>query len=198
MSGQFVSQSSYILERHLLDWYGSSVCSLSTTQRMVLLALARHVDKYAVVSWPGQARIASMAGSTVSTVQRTIRALEEVGLLKHVEIDGHNELVITTSLAEDRPIKIPIKDKPPKASRFQKPTVEEVAEYLNERSITSFDAQSFWDHYESKGWVVGKSPMKNWQAAVRTWERNHSQWGGDENYREAELKAVREEESGNG
>jgi hypothetical protein len=33
------------------------------------------------------------------------------------------------------------------------------------------DPVRFWDFYESKGWVIGKSPMKDWRAAVRTWER---------------------------
>lgn len=55
--------------------------------------------------------------------------------------------------------------------RFQKPSVEEVRAYCEERK-NKVDAESFVDFYESKGWVVGKSPMKNWKAAVRTWERN--------------------------
>ena len=43
-------------------------------------------------------------------------------------------------------------------------------EYCQERN-NSIDAQSFVDFYDSKGWVVGKSPMKDWKAAVRTWEK---------------------------
>ena len=34
------------------------------------------------------------------------------------------------------------------------------------------NAQQFFDYYESKGWKVGKSPMKDWKASVRTWEKN--------------------------
>jgi hypothetical protein len=56
--------------------------------------------------------------------------------------------------------------------RFTIPTVDEVAEYCKERS-NNVDAQSFIDFYESKGWIVGKSPMKDWKAAVRTWEKNN-------------------------
>jgi hypothetical protein len=55
-------------------------------------------------------------------------------------------------------------------SRFIKPTVEEVAAYCEERG-NGIDPAHFWDFYEMKGWVVGKSPMKDWKAAVRTWER---------------------------
>lgn len=57
-----------------------------------------------------------------------------------------------------------------KITRFQKPTVEEVREYCKERK-NSVSAEKFYDFYESKGWLVGKSPMKNWKAAVRTWEK---------------------------
>lgn len=54
--------------------------------------------------------------------------------------------------------------------RFQKPTVEEIASYCSERG-SLVDAQSFFNFYESKGWMVGKNAMKDWKAAVRTWEQ---------------------------
>lgn len=57
-----------------------------------------------------------------------------------------------------------------KSKRFVKPTVEEVAEYCRERS-NCVDAQAFCDFYESKGWRIGRNPMKDWHAAVRTWEK---------------------------
>lgn len=60
-------------------------------------------------------------------------------------------------------------DKPP-ARKFIKPTVEQVKAYCRERS-NGIDAERFVDYYESNGWRVGKTPMKDWQAAVRTWER---------------------------
>ena len=54
-------------------------------------------------------------------------------------------------------------------SRFTKPTVDEVAAYCNERK-NGIDPKHFVDYYEARGWKVGNCPMKNWQAAVRTWE----------------------------
>lgn len=57
--------------------------------------------------------------------------------------------------------------------RFQKPTVEQVRAYCQERR-NSIDAEEFVDFYESKGWLVGKTPMKDWKASVRTWERSRS------------------------
>lgn len=58
-------------------------------------------------------------------------------------------------------------------NRFVKPTIEEIRAYCSERNNT-VDAESFYDFYESKGWVVGKSPMKDWKSAVRTWERSRN------------------------
>ncbi len=61
--------------------------------------------------------------------------------------------------------------KPPARSEFVKPSVEEVAAYCKSRG-NSVDPQVFVDFYESKGWCIGKNKMKDWQAAVRTWERS--------------------------
>lgn len=55
---------------------------------------------------------------------------------------------------------------------FEPPTVDEVKAYCLERGNT-VDAQVFVDFYTTNGWVQGKGkPIKDWQAAVRTWERN--------------------------
>jgi len=59
-------------------------------------------------------------------------------------------------------------------SAFAPPTLEEVEAYCRERNNT-VDAQRFFDYYTSNGWKVGKNPMKDWKAAVRTWERSDSQ-----------------------
>lgn len=56
-------------------------------------------------------------------------------------------------------------------TRFCKPTVDEIRAYCAERS-NNVDAQRFFDFYESKGWLVGRTPMKDWKACVRTWERD--------------------------
>lgn len=56
---------------------------------------------------------------------------------------------------------------------FRKPALEEVEAYCLERN-NGIDAARFYDYHEAKGWVIGKTqtPMKDWRAAVRTWERN--------------------------
>ena len=54
---------------------------------------------------------------------------------------------------------------------FRPPTVQEVAEYCQSRG-NGISAERFVDHYSANGWKVGKSPMKDWKAAVRNWEKN--------------------------
>ncbi len=55
-----------------------------------------------------------------------------------------------------------------------KPSVEEIKQYCLDRN-NGIDAEQFFDFYESKNWYVGKNKMKNWQAAVRTWEKRKQQ-----------------------
>lgn len=55
--------------------------------------------------------------------------------------------------------------------RFKPPTVDEVKAYCIERQ-NNVDAARFIDYYTANGWKVGKNTMKDWKAAVRTWERN--------------------------
>jgi Mg-chelatase subunit ChlI len=59
---------------------------------------------------------------------------------------------------------------------FVKPTVEEVREYCLERK-NNVDPERFVNFYESKDWFVGKNKMKDWRAAVRTWERGNTSSG---------------------
>ena len=59
---------------------------------------------------------------------------------------------------------------PPTRKRFVPPTVDEVSDYCYDRG-NSVDPQRFVDYYTSNGWMVGKNKMKDWKAAVRTWEQ---------------------------
>lgn len=65
------------------------------------------------------------------------------------------------------------KEKPLRAV-FQKPTVDEVKAYCQERG-NNVDPNAFVDFYAAKGWRVGNQPMKDWKACVRTWERRDQQ-----------------------
>ena len=66
---------------------------------------------------------------------------------------------------------LPIGSAKKAAPAFHPPTVEEVKAYCLERK-NKVDAVRFVDYYTANGWKVGKNPMKDWRAAVRTWERD--------------------------
>lgn len=60
--------------------------------------------------------------------------------------------------------------------QFVKPTLEEIHAYCDEKGYP-IDTERFYDHYESNGWMVGKTKMKDWKAAVRNWWRNETNGG---------------------
>lgn len=64
-----------------------------------------------------------------------------------------------------------------KRKRFLPPSLEEVKKYCSERG-NYVNAEQFTDFYTAKGWKVGSNPMKDWKAAVRTWERRDKQDNG--------------------
>lgn len=59
-----------------------------------------------------------------------------------------------------------------KERRFAPPTVTEVEAYIREKGY-SVDADKFIAYYESNGWKVGRNPMRDWKAALRTWQANN-------------------------
>jgi len=64
-------------------------------------------------------------------------------------------------------------------NKFIRPTIEQVKLYCKEISF-NLDADKFCDHYDSNGWLVGKNPMKDWKASIRTWKRNSSKFDTNE------------------
>lgn len=58
-----------------------------------------------------------------------------------------------------------------RTKRFIKPTIDEVKAYCTERK-NNVNPEKWYNHYTSNGWKVGKNPMRDWKAAVRTWENN--------------------------
>ena len=79
---------------------------------------------------------------------------------------GKDRIEIGDHKGEDQSSPVPA---PPK--KFVKPSLEEVRAYCQERR-NGVSPERFIDYYESNGWKVGKNPMKDWKAAVRTWEKN--------------------------
>lgn len=73
----------------------------------------------------------------------------------------------------DNDINIVLDEKPKKPKRFIKPVVDDVRKYMSELNMNDM-SQRFVDYYESNGWKVGKNPMKDWKAAVRTWKQQNN------------------------
>lgn len=78
------------------------------------------------------------------------------------------------------------------SSRFAKPTIDEIKAYCVENGYEQMDAARFYDYYESNGWRIGKTPMKDWKATVRNWVRRVQSQGQD-NQRNSGEKYKREE-----
>lgn len=67
--------------------------------------------------------------------------------------------------------------------KFKKPTIEEIKQYCLERK-NNINAEQFIDYYEANGWKVGKNPMKDWKATIRTWERRYKEVSNAKNNRQ--------------
>lgn len=67
-------------------------------------------------------------------------------------------------------------DPKPKRAKPERPTLDEAVAYFQEQDSTAAEATAFCDHHEARGWVIGRTAMKDWQAAARTWIRNAAKW----------------------
>ena len=120
-----------------------------------------------------------LIGGESESAERVRRFRDKKALQCNGDVTGSNKLVTTcnTEIEIDKDIDIEkskreSKSEKSKAKRFTPPTLEEVTAYCIERG-NNVDAQHFIDYYTSNGWLVGKNKMKDWKAAVRTWERNN-------------------------
>lgn len=98
-------------------------------------------------------------GSNHSVVESTVWSNPQCGEIAPIRNTNSKEIPNSKEISKE------------KKDIFRKPTFEEVSAYCLERN-NGIDPEQFIDYYESKGWVVGKSKMKDWKACVRTWERN--------------------------
>lgn len=164
--------------------------------KLVLLKLADNANDQGV-AWPHIETIVSDTSLCRSSVFRALDKLEELGLITRSR--GRNEVVYQiqkcptdtsrsvpqtpqkcltdTSTGVSQTLTLTkeqsrehIGEEVEKPQRFQKPTIPEVHAYGMTLTPRFLKAQQFVDYYESKGWVIGKSPMKSWKAAVRTWQ----------------------------
>ncbi|MBR4682723.1 MAG: hypothetical protein IKP06_05430 [Elusimicrobiaceae bacterium] len=105
---------------------------------------------------------------------------------KQTETDTESETETEIEKVKEKIVK-----KESSVKRFVKPTLSEVKEYCESRH-NGLDAEAFIAYYESVGWKVNTKPMRDWKAAVITWEKRRQQSGGkvygkDYNKRDADF-----------
>ena len=136
--------------------------------------------------------IAELLGVTDRCARKYLSHLLQLGLIRVVKFDGRKRYVESTIsfqaewniCSRQDGVSVPHTDNNEyinnnslykrESSRFQKPSIDEIRQYCISRN-NSVDPEQFFNFYESKGWTIGKSPMKDWRAAVRTWEKREKE-----------------------
>ena len=105
--------------------------------------------------------------------QKAMLELDEKNAYRLVQ-NNQSQLPVDEALTQVRLGKVSIgKVNNKEGQKFIKPTIDEIKEYCLERN-NGINAEAFYDFYEAKGWYVGKNKMKDWKAAVRSW--NSKEW----------------------
>ena len=92
--------------------------------------------------------------------------------LRQISEKSPPEIELEKDIEIEKEIHSSAKSTTTKRKRFEKPTLSQITQYCLERN-NNVNAEQFYDYYESNGWKVGKNSMKDWKAAVRTWEKNN-------------------------
>ncbi len=95
-------------------------------------------------------------------------------LSENVNISGENVDILKQSKVKESKGKESKGEREDELSDFVKPTLSEVIAYCRERNST-VNAEQFFSHYSSNGWMVGANPMKDWKAAVILWEKREEE-----------------------
>lgn len=163
---------------------------LTLIETRVLIALYSFRSKNSDTVWPKREDIAERAGyESVATISRAVTSLSKKGWLKTTRHLGPSEYQLTipdvtetdtnSDLFGHQQVTESVTPTPIKRNIFNKPMPDQVTAYAESIGF-ALDGQQFCDYYESKGWLIGKTPMKDWKAAVRTWKRNHQPSSNDQ------------------
>lgn len=105
--------------------------------------------------------------TTENNQKQPIDSKKTNNINKNKNINKNININIKEEIKEEKEVET---EEGTKRKRFIPPSLEEVTAYCKERN-NSVNPESFIDFYESKGWCIGKNKMKDWKAAVRTWEK---------------------------
>ena len=122
------------------------------------------IKKYIVVNTQNDTQINTQTDTQNDTQTDT-------PIIKNNNVNKENKEIVIESVVvsnEQQTLPTPTKGKKRRSSVFVKPTLEECIAYANEKGF-NWDASRFYNYYESNGWRVGRNPMKNWKAAMSSW-----------------------------
>lgn len=147
------------------------------------LGMIERGDYIQVSNWEKHQNIEGMEKIRLQTRERVRKHREkqrDLPLVKPVALSNvtvtHLEEELEVELEEEKDIK-----PKEKAKRFVPPTLEEVKEYCQSRN-KNVDPDKWFNFYQAKGWYVGKNKMKDWKAAVRTWESGEKEKPNGQSY----------------
>jgi hypothetical protein len=151
--------------KYLTDWTGcSKKWALKTLneliERRLIIRYEQNINNVIFVYYKINPEVLPVEQSSpvVNKVLTTENKVPEYNINNNIPPD--NNIIINNNILSA----------PPKG-KFVPPAVEDVKAYCEEKGFT-FDPEAFVAYYESNGWMVGKSKMKNWKAACITWQRN--------------------------
>ena len=149
----------------------------------------------------GRKNISESTGINESKVQRILKYFEEKGYIEQ-QTNNHGRVITVLSWGKYNNYEQPVNNQrttseqpvnttnnvyndnneekrntppnPPRGTRdkFIIPELSDIESYVNEKGYL-FDPETFYAHYESKGWLVGNARMKSWKAACVTWDKSY-------------------------
>lgn len=157
------------LIKHIFSYVNDENPSTDDFIINALFAQVKSTLKRDLVKWEEQRQQRSEAGKRSAEIRLT-KFNERSTTVNETERNSTVSVNVSDNVNDSVNVKEENKsDKPTHTLKFIKPTIDEIKEYCTSRS-NRVDAIKFFNFYESKGWMVGKNKMKDWQAAVRNWE----------------------------
>lgn len=180
----------YVITEEMRQW------GLSGNELLVFALVNTFSQQAQGCYWGSLEYTCECCGISTATAKRTLKSLIEKGfIIRNKVVVGENIRSIyiatrvskCTPMAQNEPregIKMNPNNKDininnntfsnKETGRFKKPSIEEIRSYCLEKS-SRVDPEQFFNFYESNGWMVGKNHMKDWKAAVRTWEKREKE-----------------------
>lgn len=159
-------------ECNVRNWENPFACSngiicatIGITEKTLIDARNRLQQKGLITFSAGQRRRMSPVYTLLYHKKESI-----TGSIQGSKRESKTESITPNLLINKTETKTKRKEIKEKATGFTPPSVEEVKNYCSKRN-SNIDAQRFTDFYTAKGWMIGSNKMKDWRAAVRSWER---------------------------